>query len=84
MESLMVSGYYDQENGRVAVVSVNPTGIDKTFALRLIDSDESIVPISMIPYITSAEHDLAAGTALRGQGVIIPSKSIVTLMININ
>ena len=75
MESLMVSAYYDQENGRVVAVAVNPAGIDKTFALRLVESGKSIIPISMIPYITSAEHDLAAGTALRGQGVIIPSKS---------
>ncbi len=83
IDDLMVSAYYNKETENVVIIAVNPTVEDKSFKLRLENLQQPANATSIIPYITCADHDLAAGELLDGEGIKIPQKSIVTLITEI-
>jgi O-glycosyl hydrolase len=75
--NLMVSSYYDAERNIVVSVLVNRAHQSKTVQLDVRGTSID----SLIPYVTSADDDLAAYSLLAASDVIeIPGKSIVTLV----
>ncbi|HEY5657660.1 MAG TPA: glycoside hydrolase [Myxococcota bacterium] len=75
--NLMVSSYFDEIRNIVVVVFVNWSGQSRNVQLDV----QGATIDSLIPYVTSAEADLAAyGELTPAEGIEIPGRSIVTLV----
>ena len=74
---LMVSSYYDELRNIVVTVFVNWSIENRNVQLDV----QGATIDSLIPYVTSAEADLAAYSELTpADGIAIPGRSIVTLV----
>jgi hypothetical protein len=79
VEDLMLSAYRSPRDGAVVVVAVNYGLAART--VKLENRGLAGAPRRWVPYVTSIEHDLAAGKELTAEPiVVIPRRAVVTLV----
>ncbi len=77
VEGLMVSSYLDRDRGIIATVWINWTETDLPVGIEVNGFDA----VDWIPYVTSADLDLAAQRSVTaGKTILIPARSVVTLV----
>ena len=72
---VMISAYKDAATKKLVIVAINANENERTYQL---DIDGQIKNQSLIPYITSEGSNLEKGKEVAVDNIVIPAKSIVT------
>lgn len=72
---VMISAYKDSK--KLVIVAINATDKEQTYKL---DIDGQIKNKSLTPYITSESSNLTKGQVVKMESMVIPSKSVVTFV----
>lgn len=72
---VMISAYKDSK--KLVIVAINVTDKEQTYKL---DIDGKIKNKSLTPYITSESSNLTKGQVVKMESMVIPSKSVVTFV----
>lgn len=74
---VMISAYKDKQTKKLVIVTINVSDTERMYKLDLngkLKNDE------LTPYITSEDSDLKRGTITDLEKIVIPAKSVVTLV----
>lgn len=74
---VMISAYKDATARKLVIVAINTNADERTYRL---DIDGRIKNQSLTPYVTSESSDLEKGGEMAVDNIIIPAKSVVTFI----
>ena len=75
-KDVMISAYKDDSSKKIVLVAVNVGSVNRKYNLQ----DLKLKNQTLIPYTTSETSKLGKGAAIKASEIVVPAKSVVTFV----
>ena len=75
-KDVMISAYKDGSSKKIVLVAVNVGSVNRKYNLQ----DLKLKNQTLTPYTTSETSNLGKGTAIKTNEIVVPAKSVVTFV----